>query len=84
MSSRDFAYALNGTTGEVQWSFCLTCNIDFSLNEPRGVPSPAIGTDGTVYFAAIFGTLFALNGTTGDVMWSFVAGLTNAYWSYES
>ena len=58
-------YALNAATGAKRWEFDAGDEVD---------GAPAIGTDGTVYFAAtgIFvPKVFALDGTTGAKKWEY-------------
>ena len=36
--------------------------------------SPAIGSDGTVYFGSYDNNFYALNGQTGDLIWKYETG----------
>ena len=59
------AYAFEAETGRVRWK------------TPVGnfvASSPAVGPDGTVYFASFDGHVYALDGRTGEVVWKHPTG----------
>ncbi len=58
-------YALNPTDGSVKWNFLGTGGQTIDVTGPE----PAVGTDGTIYFASDF-SLYAIN-PNGSSKWTF-------------
>lgn len=57
--------AYSATTGDLLWTFRAGSGL---------MNSPAVSSDGTVYFFSDFGILYALNGTTGEEEWEVFVG----------
>ena len=64
LGSRDGVFYAIKADGTLKWTF--PCPSDVTRN-------PAIGLDGTIYFAVYNGTLYALN-NDGTLKWSFSSG----------
>ncbi len=58
-------YAINSTTGAVNWKFQTKDWVN---------STPAIGADGTVYFGSNDHNVYAVDGATGAKKWSFNTG----------
>jgi outer membrane protein assembly factor BamB len=69
IGSGNSVYALDATSGTLQWSYATGSTIE---------SSPAVA-NGSVYIGSDDGNLYSLNASTGALQWSYAAG-SNAYY----
>jgi len=67
-------YAVNATTGAVEWSDYLGTDPSCGGYTPMGISSTAAYSNGTLYLGGGDGYWYALNATTGAEQWRFLAG----------
>jgi outer membrane protein assembly factor BamB len=78
-----YEYAVNTSTGYVDWGIYLGTDPLCGGYQPMGISSTPAYSDGTLYLGGGNGTWYALNAATGQIEWSYYVGTPPAVNNYD-
>jgi outer membrane protein assembly factor BamB len=80
-----YEYAVNATSGAIEWSTFLGLDTRCGVFTPMGISSTPSYQNGTLYLGGGNNSWYALNSTSGTIEWSYVAPWeTTAFYNWAS